>query len=371
MSDQLSLFDDARRRRRAGGARGRRGARAPGAPRAAALAPARLPDGRLFGTSSWTFPGWAGLVYPAGLSAAALGREGLRHYARHPLLRTVGVDRSYYAPIPLDDLRAYADQLPDGFRCCLKAPAAVTSRLVPSFGGRARRGRGRIPTSCRSTGSSTDLLAPLAVGLRRAHRADRARVPARAARPAAGAGRASPRRSTASSRRCPREFDYAVEIRDRALLTPAYAAVLARHGVAHTYNYWSAMPMPLAQAARRARPKTPPFAVVRLLLKPGTWYEDQRDRFQPFNRLVEPDEAMRDEVVALTARALAKGRKVYVLVNNKAEGSSPLTVEALAERLAAVWRRRPDRRYWKTSNIRLNLMTRLRSVRSGRRGSKS
>ena len=44
---------------------------------------------------------------------------------------------------------------------------------------------------------------------------------------------------------------------------------------------------------------------------------------------------MRGEVVALTARALARGRRVYVLVNNKAEGSSPLTVEALAERLAA------------------------------------
>ncbi len=39
---------------------------------------------------------------------------------------------------------------------------------------------------------------------------------------------------------------------------------------------------------------------------------------------------MRDEVVTLTARALAHGRKVYVLVNNKAEGSSPLTIEALA-----------------------------------------
>ena len=46
---------------------------------------------------------------------------------------------------------------------------------------------------------------------------------------------------------------------------------------------------------------------------------------------------MRGEVVELTARALTRGRKVYVLVNNKAEGSSPLTVEALAERLADVW----------------------------------
>ena len=116
MSDQLRLFeapdDDATRAARATDAalETRRAT-------AAALA-ARLPSTVAFGTSSWAFPGWAGLVYPAGLSSAALSREGLRHYVRHPLLRTVGVDRSYYAPIPLDDLRAYADQVPDDFRAC-------------------------------------------------------------------------------------------------------------------------------------------------------------------------------------------------------------------------------------------------------------
>jgi hypothetical protein len=47
----------------------------------------------------------------------------------------------------------------------------------------------------------------------------------------------------------PREFECAVELRDASLLTPAYRAIVARHGVAHTYNYWSAMPMPVAQAA--------------------------------------------------------------------------------------------------------------------------
>ena len=100
----------------------------------------------------------------------------------------------------------------------------------------------------------------------------------RDAPPARGA--ASPTALDRFLEQLPRDFDYAVEVRDRALLTPAYAAVLARHGVAHTYNYWSAMPMPLAQA-RVVAPEAAPFAVVRLLLKPGTWYEDQRDLFRP------------------------------------------------------------------------------------------
>jgi uncharacterized protein YecE (DUF72 family) len=138
----------------------------------------------------------------------------------------------------------------------------------------------------------------------------------------------------------PREFEYAVELRDARLLSPAYRAILARHGIAHTYNYWSAMPRPADQAAV-VPPEEGPFSVVRLLLRPGTWYEDQRERFKPFNRLVDPDEAMRADVVAVTRRALARGRRVYILVNNKAEGSSPLTVMALARRLVEVAAHRP------------------------------
>jgi uncharacterized protein YecE (DUF72 family) len=331
MSDQLSLFGEA----------------APPTPpathaadaalearrAAAAGLAARLPAALHFGTSSWTFPGWSGLVYPAGLSTAALGREGLRHYARHPLLRTVGIDRSYYAPIPLDDLRAYADQLPAGFRCCLKAPAAVTSRVEPAFG--AARGPARPnPDFLSIARLEQDLLAPLAAGFA-AHTGpiviEFPPGPRDAPLPPAHFVEALDRFLDA----LPGEFSYAIEIRDPALLTADYAAVLRRHGVAHTFNYWSAMPMPVAQAAVVGA--TAPFIVLRLLLKPGTWYEDQRERFQPFNRIVAADEAMRNEVVALTTRALKRGWKVYVLVNNKAEGSSPLTIEALAERVAQVW----------------------------------
>ncbi len=132
----------------------------------------------------------------------------------------------------------------------------------------------------------------------------------------------------------PRDFQYAVELRDERLLTPEYRAILARHGIGHTYNYWSAMPGLMAQT-RIVPPEDLPFAVIRLLLKPGTWYQDQRERFQPFNALVAPDALMRQDVVDLSDRVLASGRKLWVLVNNKAEGSSPLSIMELAKRVAA------------------------------------
>lgn len=291
----------------------------------------RLPASLAFGTSSWSFPGWAGLVYPSGVTARALAREGLRHYARHPLLRTVGVDRSYYAPIPADDLRGWADQLPEDFRCCFKAPASVVSR-VTSGGG--RRG-GLNPDFLSVDRLVADLLEPLYAAFHRHAGPIVLEFP-----PSARDPRQAPEDFLDALDpflgALPREFEYAVELRDRALLMPAYRSLLARHGLAHTFNYWSAMPA-LAEQAAVVPPDDGPFAVLRLLLRPGTWYEDQRDRFAPFNRLVEPDETMRDDVVQLTTRALARGRRVYVLVNNKAEGSSPLTVEALARRVADAW----------------------------------
>jgi uncharacterized protein YecE (DUF72 family) len=289
---------------------------------------AALPDTVHFGTSSWSFPGWRGLVYSGTRNQVSLAREGLREYARHPLLTTVGVDRSYYAPIPLADLQEYAAQLPAGFRCCLKAPASVTALALGAPGAQTPN-----PDFMRVERLVGDLLAPCATAFRdhtgpiilefppfpRQHRLAPADFHARLDRFLAA---------------LPHDFEYAVELRDARLLTPAYRDLLDRHGVAHTYNYWSAMP-DLADQAMVVAPEDPPFALVRLLLKPGTWYEDQRDRFKPFDRLVEPDEKMRGQVVALTRRALARGRRVYILVNNKAEGSSPLTVLALARRLAA------------------------------------
>jgi uncharacterized protein YecE (DUF72 family) len=288
----------------------------------------QLPDELRFGTSSWSFPGWKGLVYSGAVSSSSIAKGGLREYARHPLLRTVGVDRSYYAPIPIEDLRRYADQLPEDFRCCTKAPAGVTALTI------GPPGSGTVnPDFLSADRLISELLEPFSLAFAAHTGPFILEFP-----PFPRDRRLEPgdfiARLDRFLERLPRQFDYAVELRDQRLLTPEYRAVLARHRVAHTYNYWSAMPMPTAQAAI-VPPDDLPFTVIRLLLRPGTWYEDQKERFRPFNAIVEPDEAMRSDVAELSDRALTRGRKVWVLVNNKAEGSSPLTIMALARKLAA------------------------------------
>jgi uncharacterized protein YecE (DUF72 family) len=289
---------------------------------------ARLPQGVHFGTSSWSFPGWRGIVYSSSRTQTSLARDGLREYARHPLLTTVGVDRSYYAPMPIPDLQDYAAQLPGGFRCCFKAPAAVTALALGGPGQQVAN-----PDFLSVDRLVTDLLAPCAAAFRDHTGPIILEFP-----PFPRLQRLAPadfhQRLDRFLAALPREFEYAVELRDARLLTPVYRRLLARHGVAHAYNYWSVMPPPADQAAI-VPPEEGPFSVVRLLLRPGTWYEDQRERFKPFDRIVAPDEAMRADVVAVTRRALSRERRVYILVNNKAEGSSPLTVMELARRLAA------------------------------------
>jgi len=274
----------------------------------------QLPDDIFFGTSSWSFPGWKGLVYSRERSQTALAREGLREYAQHPLLRTVGIDRTYYAPITVDELRAYADQLPAGFRCCIKAPASVTGMVMGPGAGSAPN-----PTFLSADRLIKDLLLPFALFFQSHTGPFILEFP-----PFPRSWRVDPKdflsRLDTFLAQLPRELDYAIELRDERLLTPQYRDILQRHGVAHTFNYWSAMPMPAAQA-ELIRPEDLPFAIVRLLLRPGTWYEDQRELYRPFNKIVHVDESMREQVTAICDRVLTTGRKVWVLVNNKAEGS--------------------------------------------------
>lgn len=282
---------------------------------AAAIA-ARLPGGVRFGTSTWSFPGWAGIVYSRRATTAQLAREGLEEYARHPLLKTVGIDRGYYGPIPAPDLERYAAQLPPGFPCCAKAPEAVTSAQSPDF-----LNPGRF---------FEEMLGPFGEHFR-GHTG-----PFVIQFPPAPRGASAGRFAEKLARfleALPKDRRYAVELRDPALLTPEYARALAGSGAAHAYNYSSAMPMP-AEQAQIVTPDAASFALIRLLLRPGTRYEERREEFLPFDRIVDESLVMRDEVVRLSRQCLALGREVFVLVNNKAEGCSPLTIRALAELLA-------------------------------------
>jgi len=331
MPDQISLFESEapgpKRRRRAGAWPAPGSALEQRYERYRVLAASLPPEFRM-GTSSWSFPGWLGIVYARKRATSMLAREGLHEYVQHPLLRTVGIDRSYYAPVPEEDLLRYADQLGDDFPCCAKAPAAVTSESIPGLNRHHPN-----PDYLSAPRFVAEMIEPFARSFSRHIGPFVLQFSPPADRTSASAGPFI-ERLDAFLGQLPREYQYAVEIRNKWALTGPYRDVLGRHGAAHVYNYWSAMPMPGAQA-RTVPPEEQPFVMVRLLLRPGKWYENQKQVFAPFDKLVEPDDDMRRDVIEIVHRASAAGRRAYLLVNNKAEGSAPLTIEALAERYVA------------------------------------
>src|SRR3954471_12622903 len=89
---------------------------------------ARLPSEVRLGTMSWSFPGWRGLVYAQDAPTGSLAELGLTAYGKHPLLAAVEIDRSYYEPLGEEILRAYAAQVPAGFRFLVKAHEACSVR---------------------------------------------------------------------------------------------------------------------------------------------------------------------------------------------------------------------------------------------------
>jgi len=78
---------------------------------------------------------------------------------------------------------------------------------------------------------------------------------------------------------------------------------------------------------------TAPFTVLRLLTPLKITYEAAKKRAEPYNRIVGELPEMRKHTVQLIRDAVADERRAYVLVNNRAEGNAPLTVEALADHL--------------------------------------
>ena len=78
---------------------------------------------------------------------------------------------------------------------------------------------------------------------------------------------------------------------------------------------------------------TAPFTVLRLLRPLKISYEATKKRAEPYDKIVGALPEMRRETISLVKQAVAENRQAYVLVDNRAEGNAPLTVEALVDQL--------------------------------------
>jgi len=283
-----------------------------------------------FGTSTWTYEGWQGQVYKREYKKMTFARECLGEYCQYlyngqPLFRTVGNDSTFYRPPTANQLRRYLTQIPEDFEMCFKVWEEI---IIPSYAKQPRYG----PRAGQPNPRFLDAKLFNEMVL----------TPYREAKfePHAGPFLFEFQRHGLSSEefcsrldgffgQLPKDFRYAVEIRNAGLVGHEYRNVLETHGVAHIYNHWSYMPS-LAEQHTRMGNFTAPFTVLRLLTPLKISYEAAKKRAEPYTKIVGELPEMRRDTVELVKKAVAENRRAYVLVNNRSEGNAPLTIQALA-----------------------------------------
>jgi uncharacterized protein YecE (DUF72 family) len=287
----------------------------------------RLPQEVLLGASSWSFPGWTGIIYDRPATAAQLAREGLVAYARHPVLRTVGVEHTFQGPLSPAAFAEYAAQVPDGFRFLVKAHEACTLARWPGHPGYGTR-RGLPNARFLDAAYARDIVVgPLMKGLGGKAGPLVFHFP-RQSQESSGAGPFVERLHAFLSA-LPRGPLYAVEVRDEALLTEDFAQALEDVGVCPVLTVTESMPS-LERQARLTRAAKAPALVVRWMRPPHLDAEEARRRYTPFNRLVTEDVPIRESIAHLCMAALRARRPTFVTLNNKAEGCAPLSAIQLA-----------------------------------------
>jgi uncharacterized protein YecE (DUF72 family) len=285
-----------------------------------------------FGTCSWKYPSWKGLVY-----SDANGINYLEEYARR--YRSVEVDQWFWSLFDTDSITLpktetvadYLSSVDDDFRFTIKAPNSVT--LTHMLRRRTERSSAPNPYFL-SPQLFADFLARI-----------------EPMRPVTGCvilqfEYLNKQKMSGVDEFCDRidaflsalpDYDdpwpLGIELRNPNYLTDAYFTTIGRHGVPHVYCQGYYMP-PARDVYHRAKSalaeRMPGPAVIRLLGPDRSRIEAVTGR--RWDRIVAPKDDELPQVVDMVTEMLRRGIDVYVNVNNHYEGSAPLTIEKL-ERL--------------------------------------
>lgn len=283
------------------------------------------------GTSSWKYEGWKGLVYQRPYRSTKNFNEScLNEYAEH--YTAVGVDHTYYAWPSPQTFETYCEQTPASFRFGLKVTEKITVWKYPNLkrygkdAGVKNDGFLNVPLFVENF---LDPLRPFADRLGPLMFEFSQFFPG-----SIGSGSEFTERLDQFFEMLSAEtaFHWAIEIRNAAWLKPPYFEMLVKHKVAHVYNSWTRMPA-LPEQLDLTKDFTFPVYVSRLLLRPGVLYEKAVEAYSPYDKVCDEQPELRTAAANLIKRAKGLGVPAYTFVNNRCEGSAPLTIMGILERL--------------------------------------
>lgn len=314
-----------------------------------------LPCSVRLGTSTWSFPGWRGIVYAPSTGERRLASEGLAAYSHYPIFRTVGLDRNFYRALSADAYAAFAGQVPEDFRFLVKAPREVTDPYLRTAAGRPRAPN---PHYLDAALAASSFLAPVAAGL-----GDKAGPLVFQFSPFPHAELRSTEAKAAALERMGDFFEalrkhpaasgrlLCAEFRNYELLTPRALMMLRDCGIRPVLGLHPAMPGARRQMAAlryyETGVRSADFGgswrfsgplVIRWSLAAHQFFDTARRDWAPYSQIVAADPATRALLASLIVRAAQSGVESYMVANNKAEGCAPKTMRAVAEQTAAMWR---------------------------------
>jgi uncharacterized protein YecE (DUF72 family) len=285
----------------------------------------------LFGTASFAYEGWKGIVYHERYREATFRVDCLREYAAYAPFRTVEFDFPFYRPPTESQLARYAAALPPGFPVVSKVWEEITMPRFPELPRHGPRAGTENPRYLDARAFREEVLPAYERSFRGHTGPFVFEFPTE--------WQPTPQRKGAFLEglegflgALPPEHAYAVEIRTPAYFVREYFDVLRRRGAAHVFNWWTRTP-PLLEQWRAAQPLPGRFAVARILVPPGVAYERAVEWFRPYDRIQAPREDMRRDLTRLVKHIVEAGADAFVLVNNRAEGCAPLTVRSIAREL--------------------------------------
>ena len=220
-----------------------------------------------WGTSTWTYPEWQGIVYQKTYTPKSFKTESLQEYAAFAPFSTIGIDNTFYAPPNPFALAAYVKYLPKDFKCISKVWEEIT---VPKWGKQPRYGKKAGHENPHFLDAELFKSQVLAVYEKsfRDHTGPLVFEFGEMYPPTVPSLQFFLKKLDGFFEELPSEFQYGVEIRNKNFLQPEYFATLRRHNVSHVFNHWTKMP-PLREQMRAAggSPFTANFAVARLLTR--------------------------------------------------------------------------------------------------------
>lgn len=300
----------------------------------------QLPAQLRMGVSTWSYPGWADIVWNGVYDASVLARKGLAALSAHPLMRTVCVDRTFWRPLSTEQYAQFASQVPDDFRFVVKCPNAVTDAWVRSEEG---KGQKRNPGFLDANLAVQQFVVPALEGL--GHKLgvlvyqlsplprDLLMHPSTLFE-RLGKLLTATRQSLANAP----EVIVAVELRDPDLLGDAFAQVLKANGSTMCLGLHGKMP-DIDEQLVTLRKLWPTPLVCRWNLNHSfgpLGYSLAQEKHAPFNEIRSADPHTR-QVLARTIHGICDaGKAAFVTISNDAEGCGPLSIQLLAQELESL-----------------------------------